>query len=132
MTTEEKTHTILVVEDEGLLRELMSEKLRIEGFNTLEAADGDEGLEIALRERPDLIVLDLLMPKMGGMEVLKKLREDDRGRGIPVIIVSNLSGKENIAEGAEKGAVEYLIKANFSLDEIVDKIKEMGKLRMQW
>jgi len=124
--------TILIVEDEGLLRELMSEKLRIEGFNTIEAADGDEGLALALQKRPDLIVLDLLMPKMGGMEVLRRLREDDYGRSIPVIIVSNLSGKENIAEGAEKGAVEYLIKANFSLEEIVDKIKEMGRLRMQW
>lgn len=129
---EEKKRTILIVEDEGLLRELMAEKLHIEGFNTLEAADGDEGLEVALREHPDLIVLDLLMPKMGGMEVLRRLREDDQGRGIPVIIVSNLSSKEDIAEGAEKGAVEYLIKANFSLDEIVDKIKEMGRLRMQW
>ncbi|MCK5027160.1 MAG: response regulator [Candidatus Pacebacteria bacterium] len=130
--SEEKKRTVLIVEDEGLLRELMAEKLQIEGFNTLEATDGDEGLEVALKELPDLIVLDLLMPKMGGMEVLRKLREDDRGRGIPVIIVSNLSGKENIAEGAGLGAVEYLIKANFSLDEIVDKIKEMGKLRMQW
>lgn len=130
--SEEKKHKILIVEDEGLLRELMADKLQLEGFNTLEAADGDEGLEIALKEHPDLIVLDLLMPKMGGMEVLRHLREDDYGRGIPVIIVSNLSAKEDITEGAEKGAVEYLIKANFSLDEIVDKIKEIGKLRMQW
>jgi len=129
---EEPKRTILVVEDEGLLRELMAEKLRFEGFNTIEASDGDEGLAVALKEHPDLIVLDLLMPKMGGMEVLRHLREDEYGRSIPVIIVSNLSGKEDIAEGAEKGAVEYLIKANFSLDEIVDKIKEMGRLRMQW
>lgn len=129
---EESKRTILVVEDEGLLRELMAEKLRFEGFNTIEASDGDEGLAVALKEHPDLIVLDLLMPKMGGMEVLRHLREDEYGRGIPVIIVSNLSGKEDIAEGAEKGAVEYLIKANFSLDEIVDKIKEMGRLRMRW
>jgi len=129
---EEPKRTILVVEDEGLLRELMAEKLRFEGFDTIEASDGDEGLAVALKERPDLIVLDLLMPKMGGMEVLRHLREDEYGRSIPVIIVSNLSGKEDIAEGAEKGAVEYLIKANFSLDEIVDKIKEMGRLRMQW
>ena len=130
--SEKQKRTILIVEDEGLLRELMADKLRLEGFDTLEAADGDEGLEIALQEHPDLIFLDLLMPKMGGMEVLRHLREDDYGRGIPVIIVSNLSSKEDITEGAEKGAVEYLIKANFSLDEIVDKIKEMGRLRMQW
>jgi DNA-binding response OmpR family regulator len=128
----EKKRKILIVEDEGLLRELMAEKLQLEGFDTIEAADGDEGLNVALKEHPDLIVLDLLMPKMGGMEVLRRLREDDYGRSIPVIIVSNLSGKEDITEGAEKGAVEYLIKANFSLDEIVDKIKEMGRLRMQW
>ena len=124
--------TVLIVEDEGLLRELMSEKLQLEGFNTLEAMDGEEGLAMAIEKHPDLIILDLLMPKMGGMEVLRKLREDDYGRSIPVIIVSNLSSQENIAEGAEKGAVEYLIKANFSLEEIINKIKEMGRLRMQW
>ena len=94
--------------------------------------DGDEGLDIALREFPDLILLDLLMPRMGGMEVLQRLREDEKGRSIPVIILSNLSGQEKIAEGAEQGAVEYLVKSNFSLDDVIAKIKEIGKLRMWW
>ncbi len=132
MEDDTKKRTILIVEDEGLLRELLVEKMRLEGFNTFEASDGDVGLEIALCEQPDMILLDLLMPKMGGMEVLKRLREDERGRSIPVIILSNLSEKENIAEGAERGAVEYLVKANFGLEEIVAKIKEIGRLRMWW
>jgi len=123
---------ILIVEDEGLLRELLVEKMNIEGFKTFSASDGKEGLDIALKELPDLVLLDLLMPNMGGMEVLKHLREDERGRDIPVIILSNLSGKEDIVEGAEKGAVEYLVKSNFDLDDIVAKIHEIGKLRMQW
>ena len=127
-----KKRTILIIEDEGLLRELLVEKMQIEGFNTLDAPDGDIGLEIALREQPDMILLDLLMPKVGGMEVLKILREDERGRSIPVIILSNLSEKEVIAEGAERGAVEYLVKSNFGLEEIVAKVKEVGKLRMWW
>ena len=132
MEESEKKRVILIIEDEGLLRELLVEKMRLEGFGTLEASDGDVGLEIALREQPDMILLDILMPKMGGMEVLKRLREDEQGRSIPVIILSNLSGKENIAEGAERGAVEYLIKSNFGLEEIVAKIKEIGRLRMWW
>lgn len=129
--TNEK-HTILIVEDEGLLRELLVEKMGFEGFRVFAASDGTTGLEIALKELPDIILLDLLMPNMGGMEVLQHLREDERGRGIPVIILSNLSSKESVVEGAERGAVEYLVKANFSLDDIVAKVKEIGHLRMQW
>lgn len=132
METEEKTKKVLVVEDEGLLRELLAEKMRLEGFDVLEAMDGEKGLQLALEEEPDLVLLDLLMPGMGGMEVLKHMREDARTRSTPVIILSNLSGKENIAEGAEYGAVEYLVKSNFTLDDIVVKIKEIGRLRMWW
>lgn len=132
MPADEKKYAILIVEDEGLLRELLVEKMELEGFKTFSAPDGAAGLEIALRERPDVVLLDLLMPNMGGMEVLQRLREDERGRGIPVIILSNLSTKENIVEGAEKGAVEYLVKSNFNLDEIVGKVKEIGHLRMKW
>jgi DNA-binding response OmpR family regulator len=127
-----KERTILIVEDEGLLRELLVEKMTIEGFRALSASDGEKGLAIALEEQPDLVILDLLMPGMGGMEVLQHLREDDRGRDMPVIILSNLSGKEDIVEGAKRGAVEYLVKSNFDLDDIVAKVKEIGKLRMQW
>ncbi len=132
MEREEEKKKILVVEDEGLLRELLAEKMRFEGFEVFEAVDGEQGLKITFEEKPDLVLLDLLMPGMGGMEVLRCMREDERTRGTPVIILSNLSGKENIAEGAEYGAVEYLVKSNFTLDDIVAKIKEIGRLRMWW
>jgi DNA-binding response OmpR family regulator len=132
MDQTDKKHTILVVEDEGLLRELLVEKMTLEGFETFSASDGQTGLDIALQKQPDMVLLDLLMPNMGGMEVLQHLREDERGRGIPVIILSNLSNKESVVEGAERGAVEYLVKSNFSLDDIAAKVKEIGRLRMQW
>ncbi|MCK5027006.1 MAG: response regulator, partial [Candidatus Pacebacteria bacterium] len=126
MEEEEKKKKVLVVEDEGLLRELLSEKMRLEGFEVFEAIDGEQGFEIALEEKPDLVLLDLLMPGIGGMEVLRRMRDDESTRSTPVIILSNLSGKEKIAEGAEYGAVEYLVKSNFTLEDIVTKIKEIG------
>jgi CheY-like chemotaxis protein len=128
----DKKYTILVVEDEGLLRELLVEKMNIEGFETLEANDGDIGLEIALDKKPDMILLDMLMPRMSGMEMLKRLRADERGRSIPVIVLSNLNEKESVAESAEQGVIEYLIKSNFSLEDIVVKIREIGHLRGWW
>jgi CheY-like chemotaxis protein len=132
MVDPEKKYTILVVEDEGLLRELLVEKMNIEGFQTLEANDGDIGLEIALDKKPDLILLDMLMPRMSGMEMLKRLRADERGRSLPVIVLSNLNEKESVAESAEQGVVEYLIKSNFSLEDIIVKIREIGRLRGWW
>ena len=120
----ENNKKILIVEDEVSLRNALCNKLAREGFSTLEAKNGEEGLEVALREHPDLILLDIIMPKMDGISMLKKLREDEWGKRVPVIVLTNLSDMEKVAEVAEGGAFDYLIKADWKLEDVVNKVKQ--------
>ena len=87
---------VLIVEDHGPIRQALAEKLVHEGMVALEAKDGEEGLATALKEKPDLILLDIIMPRMGGMAMLEELRKDDWGKKVPVIILSNLSPDDKI------------------------------------
>lgn len=119
--------TILVVEDDKFLRELMSQKLTKEGYKTIEAVDGEEGLKKIKDERPGLVLLDLILPGIDGFEVLSKMREDPSLGEIPVIILSNLGQREDVERGLKLGAADYLIKAHFTPGEIIEKIK--GVLR---
>lgn len=114
---------ILIVEDEKDLRFFISTALKEAGFEILEAFDAEEALEILKKETPDLILLDILLPRMNGFEFLTTIKKDSKLEKIPVIILSNLGQKEEIEEGLRRGAVDYLIKANFTLDKIVEKIK---------
>lgn len=116
--------TILIVEDELSLRSALSEKLSKEDFEILEANDGQEGLDIAFKEHPDLILLDIIMPIMDGIKMLSKLREDDWGKTVPVLILTNLSDEEKTSEAVEKGVSDYLIKSDYSLEDLMEKIKE--------
>lgn len=116
---------ILIIEDEKDLRFFLTKALKGEGFETLEAFDGEEGIEIAKKEKPDLILLDLLLPGINGYEVLTKLKKDPFLEQIPVIILSNLGQSEEIEKGMKLGAIDYLIKANFTLDEIVERVKKV-------
>ena len=122
----ENKKIILITEDEKSLRSALHSKLINEGFNVLEAKDGEEGLSVSLKEHPNLILLDLLMPKMGGMDMLKKLREDVWGKTVPVIILTNLTSadEERNKDITELEPTYYFIKTEKSMDEIVDKIKE--------
>lgn len=121
---------ILVVEDEKILCKTLEEILSTEGFDVLAAHDGEEGLELAIKEKPDLILLDLLMPKLDGMSLLKKLRQDSWGKDVKVIILSNLGDPRNIQGGEDLGAYgvsEYMVKTSSSLDGVILKIKkELG------
>jgi DNA-binding response OmpR family regulator len=118
---------ILVVEDDKFLRELISQKLLKEGYDIVEAVDGEKGIENARKERPDLVLLDLILPGIDGFEVLAKLKADPKLSNIPVIILSNLGQKTDIEKGIEMGAVDYLIKAHFTPGEIVEKIAAVLK-----
>ena len=113
---------ILIIEDDKFLRELISRKLQGEGYQISEATDGEEGARIAKGEKPDLILLDLILPGIDGFEVLKRIKESPETRSVPVIILSNLGQKEDIEKGMSLGAVDYLIKAHFTPGEIVEKI----------
>jgi CheY-like chemotaxis protein len=115
---------ILIVEDEDVLLNILKNKLEKEGFDVLVAVNGEEGLEVINREKPDLILLDILMPKMSGIEVLKKLKEDKTLSSIPVIILSNSGQPSEIKEAKELGVSDCLIKAEFDPQEVVDKIRK--------
>jgi len=114
---------ILIVEDDRFLRELMARKLKMENFEVIEAEEGGEGLKKIREEKPDLVLLDLILPEMDGFEVLEQKRKDEVIKNIPVIILSNLGQKEEIDRGLQLGAKDYLVKAQFSPSEIVEKIK---------
>jgi CheY-like chemotaxis protein len=114
---------VLIVEDDRFLRRAAEAKLKQGGFSVLTAADGEEALKVACKERPDLILLDLIMPKMQGFEVLRALKKIDATASIPVIILSNLSQESDRTRCLEAGAVAYFVKANLSLHELVKTVE---------
>lgn len=117
---------ILFVEDEPSLQKAIGEVLVQEGFEVLAATDGEEGLEKA-KEKPDLILLDLILPKKDGFEVLKEMKADDKIKDIPVIVLTNLEGTGDVEKALELGATTYLVKANYELEDVVAKVKEFLK-----
>jgi len=118
---------ILVIEDDKFLRELISQKLMKEGYDIVEAIDGEKGIEAIKSEKPDLVLLDLILPEVDGFGVLAKVKEDPTLAQIPIIILSNLGQKDDIEKGLKLGAIDYLIKAHFTPNEIVEKIKTVLK-----
>lgn len=114
---------ILIVEDDKFLRELIAKKLMREGYEVEEAIDGEDGIKKTREIMPDLILLDLILPGIDGFEVLRKVKEDEKTASIPVVILSNLGQKDEIEKGLNLGAVDFLIKAHFTPEEIVEKIK---------
>ena len=119
--------TILVIEDDKFLRELLVRKIVSEEFSVLEAETGEEGIEKIKNEKPDLVLLDIILPGIDGIEVLRKAKEDKDTKSIPIMILSNLAGPEEIERGIKMGAVDYLIKAHLTPREIVEKAKEFFK-----
>lgn len=116
---------ILMVEDDQFLRELATKKFRLAGYEIVTAADGAEALTLVERENPALILLDIILPGLDGFEVLRTLRTSPPHRHIPVVMLSNLAQESDVARGKKLGAVEYLVKTEFTLDEIVKKIKRL-------
>ena len=122
--TDKTKKKILIVEDEESLRGALRDKFAWEGFDVLEAGDGEEGLKAALREHPDLILLDIIMPKMDGITMLKKLREDDWGKEAQVILLTNLSDNEKLSEALAQGTYDYLVKSDWKIADVVAKVRE--------
>lgn len=122
MITEKKT--VLVVDDETDLREAIATALEYEGFLVAKAVDGEEALTQAELIKPDLILLDILMPKRDGIAALKDIRETEWGKEIPVIVMTVLDDMGRIAEAIEAGADEYLVKTNIALGALVQKVKQ--------
>ncbi|MDD3735275.1 MAG: response regulator [Candidatus Pacebacteria bacterium] len=117
---------ILIIEDDKYLRSIIIKKLNLENFQVVEAQDGEEGLNLIVKENPDLVLLDLILPgPINGFEVLSRIKKLPELSSIPVIILSNLGQKEDIDKGLSLGASDYLVKAYFTLEEIVDKVKKI-------
>ena len=114
---------ILIIEDDEFFRELITKKLLSSGFGISQAIDGQSGIEKAKEVKPDLILLDLLLPGVDGFEVLSTLKSSPDTSSIPVVILSNLDSKEDVEKGLKSGASDFLIKSQFALDEVVKKIK---------
>ena len=119
-----KKKRILIVEDENNLLKVLKEKFVSEGYEVLGAGDGATGLQHALTEKPDLILLDIVMPIMDGMTMLKKLRADDWGKDVPIILLTNLNSADKVADALEKKVYDYLVKADWTLSDVVKKVKE--------
>ena len=119
--------SILVVEDDKFLRELLVRKLETSEFNVLFAVDGEEALKKLKEKIPQLILLDLVLPGIDGFDVLKHIKENPLTKNIPVIILSNLGQQEEVEKGIRLGADDYLIKAHFTPDEIIEKTKRILK-----
>lgn len=119
----EKATKILVVEDEEILLIALSEELKQEGFEVVGAKDGVEGVEKSVTEKPDLILLDLVMPRLDGLGALKQMKENVLTKDIPVVILTNLSDYDKVSAALSLGAMDYLVKANYRLEELIDKIK---------
>jgi len=115
---------ILFIEDESALQKTFDEILKKAGYEMIAALDGEIGLRLAKTKRPDLILLDLVLPKMHGFEVLKQLKETPETKDIPIIVLTNLEGISDVDKAIELGATTYLVKTKYSLKEVVEKIEK--------
>jgi len=112
---------VLIVEDEVAMLTALAKKFSSSGFVVFKAENGEEGLKTFLEKKPDLVMLDIIMPKMDGLEVIKKIREDKkRGADVPIIMLTNLSDAEQVAEAGRFGVFDFLVKTDWRLDDIVD------------
>lgn len=123
-TAASKIH-VLLVEDDAFLANIYKTKFEMEGFKVSSSEDGESGLKDAKKKKPDIILLDILLPKMDGFAVLQELKKDDSVKKIPVILLTNLGQKDDVEKGLELGAADYLIKAHFKPSETVEKVKKV-------
>lgn len=118
----DNTKTILIAEDEKAYRTVLQNKLQGAGAKVLLAEDGEQALKVINDSKPNLVLLDLMMPVKDGFEVLKEIKENNLATGIKIVVLSNLGQEEDIEKAKELGAIDYIIKSNTSLSDAVDKI----------
>lgn len=123
LTIKKAMKKILIIEDESTLQKTLGDVLSQEGYEVISALDGEIGVRQATEQKPDLVLLDLVLPKMTGFEVLEHLKAAEDTKGIPVIVLTNLEKIEDIQKATELGATTYLVKSNYELKEVVEKVK---------
>jgi DNA-binding response OmpR family regulator len=119
------TKKIMIIEDDKFLSSLIKTRLEKEGFATIQAFDGEEATNLLRQERPDLIIMDLIMPKVNGFEVLQTISITPQLEKVPVVILSNLAQDSDIEKARELGAKEYFVKVKISIDDLMKKIKDL-------
>jgi DNA-binding response OmpR family regulator len=124
----QKVYKLLIVEDERTILNALSLKFEKENFKVSTARNGEEGLKMALKTKPDLILLDIVMPVMDGMTMLKHLRKDKWGKTAQVIVLTNLSDS-TVAEALENNVYDYLLKADWNISDVVRKVRERLKIK---
>ncbi len=124
MDNNKNEKTILVIDDKEIITGALAKKLTGAGFRVLIQRNGEDGLVTALAEHPDLILLDLIMPRMDGITFLDKLREDVWGKNVPVIVLSNLESGDKVDVSRSRGIYDYLVKTNWSLADVLTKVNE--------
>lgn len=118
---------ILIVEDDTILLSTLADNLSHAGFKIMKASDGEKGLEMALNDNPDLILLDILLPKMDGITFLQKFWRNNEYLKIPIIILTNLSDAESVSHATATGAYTYLVKTDWKIEDVVAKVREKLK-----
>lgn len=118
---------ILLVEDDTFILEMYATKLLSFGYEVIMATDGDQALKAVKDKAPDFILLDIVLPSMDGFDVLKAIKEDPKTKAIPVVLLTNLGERSDVAKGLELGADDYLIKAHFTPSEVIQKIQQLLK-----
>jgi len=114
---------ILVIEDDAMISSMYKTKFAADGFAVAIAGDGEAGLELARQEKPDIIMLDVILPRLDGFSVLEELKKDSATKDIPVIMLTNLGTEEDKVKGEKLGAVDYLVKASLTPGQVSQKIK---------
>lgn len=119
----DKRQTILIVEDEGPLSDVLKDRFENEGFDVLTASDGAQGLLAALDKQPDVILLDIIMPKVDGLTMLKQLRAQEAGRNIRVIVMTNVNDSKEVHEALANGATDFLVKSDWVIADLVASVR---------
>jgi CheY-like chemotaxis protein len=122
--TQKPQKVIMIVEDDPVLLKMYTEKFSFEGFSVINAKDGEEALEIALSQPIDIILLDIMLPRMSGTDFLQKFRESPKGKTLPVVALTNLAEDEERQKAIKLGVKEYLVKAMQTPEQVVEKVKK--------
>lgn len=125
-----ENYKLVIAEDDALLLRSLKDRFEQEGFTVFSAQNGVEAVKLSLENHPDIILLDIVMPIMDGMTVLKRLREDAWGKTASVILLTNLSDSEKVAEAVSEGVYDFLIKIDWKLDDLVKKVRGQLKPKM--
>ena len=118
---------ILIIEDDPLLSGLLAQEMESKKFRFRSALTGEEGLDIAKKEKPDIVLLDILLPGIDGFEVLKRIKEDPETKHAMVVILSNLGQQNDIMRGTQLGAEKYIVKVTLSLSEVIQTVQDLWK-----